>query len=253
MTEPEAELHAVPLFRGLPPSRRADLLENVLLHTVPAGTVLFEQGAMPSFQHVVLAGSVQLFGRSSAGREVLVETVEPQDLVIPAAVVTASRYLMQARVPEPSRLLLIHAPAFRRIVEREPAVAREVIGSLAGQFRRLVRQIKNLKLRTASERVGCHLLALSQRQGTPGCAVLPYEKKLIASELGMTRESFSRALSALQADGITVKGDRIDIWDADRLAAACGPDLLIDDLAGHTPEPRSAPLRPGAGARRSRD
>jgi CRP/FNR family transcriptional regulator, transcriptional activator FtrB len=159
---------------------------------MPCGTLLFEQGDMPSFQHVVLSGSVQLFGRSSIGREVLIEIVEPPDLVIPAAVVTASPYLMRARVPEPARLLLIHAAAFRCAVEREPLLAHAVIASLAGQFRRLVRQIKNLKLRSASERVGCYLLALSQRQGTPDLAVLPYEKNLIASELGMTRESFYR-------------------------------------------------------------
>lgn len=192
------------------------------------GTILFEQGEMPTFQHVVLAGSVHLFGRSSAGREVLIEAVEPPDLVIPAAIVTGSPYLMQARVPEPSRLLLIQAKAFRSAVMREPALAHEVIVSLAGQFRRLVRQIKNLKLRTATERVGCYLLALSKRQGTPCRAVLPYEKNLIASELGITRESFSRALSALQIEGITVQNDMISIRDEKRLAAACGLDPLID-------------------------
>jgi CRP/FNR family transcriptional regulator, transcriptional activator FtrB len=236
MIDREPELLAMPWLQPLSTSRRADLLESAVFHAVPAGTLLFEQGDMPSFQHVVLSGSVQLFGRSSIGREVLIEIVEPPDLVIPAAVVTASSYLMRARVPEPARLLLIHAAAFRRAVEREPLLAHAVIGSLAGQFRRLVRQIKNLKLRTASERVGCYLLALSQRQGTPDLAVLPYEKNLIASELGMTRESFSRALSALQAEGITVKGDGIEIWDAQRLAAACGPDPLIDGREDQPPE-----------------
>lgn len=156
---------------------------------------------MPTFQHVVLAGSVHLLGRSSSGRRVLIEVAEPPGLIISAAVVTGSLYLMRARVPEPSRLFLIHAGVFRCAVLREPLLAQEVIGSLAGQFRRLVRQVKNLKLRTGTERVGCYLLALSNRQGTPHRAILPYEKNLIASELGMTRESFSRALSALQAEG----------------------------------------------------
>ena len=251
MIDREFEMHALPLLQPLSASSRADLLASAVSHAVPAGTVLFEQGDMPSFQHVVLSGSVQLFGRSSIGREVLIEIVEPPDLVIPAAVVTASPYLMRARVPESARLVLIHAAAFRRAVEREPLLAHAVIGSLAGQFRRLVRQIKNLKLRTASERVGCYLLALSQRQGTPDRAVLPYEKNLIASELGMTRESFSRALSALQAEGITVKGDGIEIWNPRRLAAACGPDPLIDGLGDQPPEQGSlfAPSHRKPGAR----
>jgi len=241
MTEPGPDVRALPLLRALPAASRAELLRNAVLHTVTPGTVLFEQGETPTFQHVVLTGSVHLLGRSTAGREVLIEVVGPPDLVVPAAVVTGSSYLMRARVPEPSRLLLIHAGVFRGAVLREPQLAQEVIGSLAGQFRRLVRQVKNLKLRTGTERVGCYLLALSRRQGTPRQAILPYEKNLIASELGMTRESFSRALSALQRDGITVQDETIAIRSAGQLAAACGLDPLIDDPEGSSPLPDAAP------------
>ena len=222
------ETELPPILSALPTSSRAELLQQAVVHTVGSGTILFEQGDMPTFQHVVLTGSVHLLGRSSAGREVLIETLEPPDLIIPAATVMESPYLLRARAAEPSRILLIHAAAFRSAVLREPSLAQEVIGSLAGQFRRLVRQIKNLKLRTVNERVGCYLLAQSKRQGTPHRAVLPYEKNLIASELGMTRESFSRALGSLQAEGITVEGETITIRDGVHLAAICGLDPLID-------------------------
>jgi CRP/FNR family transcriptional activator FtrB len=135
---------------------------------------------------------------------------------------------MGARAPEASRLLMIRAAAFRAAMAEDPLLAHAVIGSLAQQFRRMVRQIKNLKLRSVAERVGCYVLALSQHQGTPDRAVLPYEKSLIASELGMTRESLSRALSALEKSGIHVKAQTILIHDAAKLASACRPDLLID-------------------------
>ena len=225
----------LPLFRDLSPEVREALLDNAVLHGVASGTILFEQGELPKFQHIVLAGSVHLFGRSSEGREVLIETVAAPDLVIPAAVVTGLPYLMQARVPEPSRLLMIHAGVFRATVAGNAALAQAVIGGLAGQFRRMVRQIKNLKLRSATERVGCYLLSLSRRQGTPDRVLLPYGKSLIASELGMTRESFSRALSALRDAGIEVHDETIAILDPARLAAQCRPDLLIDEPQSENP------------------
>ena len=84
----------LPLFRDLSPEVREALLDNAVLHGVAPGTILFEQGELPKFQHIVLAGSVHLFGRSSEGREVLIETVAAPDLVIPAAVVTGLPYLM---------------------------------------------------------------------------------------------------------------------------------------------------------------
>lgn len=221
-------LKILTLLDSLPAPVRKRLLSRAVVHSVAAGTVLFEQGSVPTFQYAVLAGSAHLFGRSSEGREVLIEIVRPGDLVIPAAVVTNSPYLMQARVLEPSRFLLIEADAFRAAVEEEPPLAQAMIASLAGQFRRMVRQIKTLKLRSSTQRVGSYILALSRDQKNAERVILPYEKNLIASELGMTRESFSRTLSALQSDGIRVQGDTIQIIDAKRLADVSGIDPLID-------------------------
>lgn len=59
-------------------------------------------------------------------------------------------------------------------------------------------------------------------------AILPYEKTRIASELGMTRESFSRTLASLEKSSIKVEGQTIRIRDAARLAEECRPDPLID-------------------------
>ena len=83
-------LESLPLFKGLSASSRAALLRNSVVHGVAAGTVLFEQGEEPNFLHVVLSGSVHLFGRSAGSREVLIEIAEPSDLVIPAAVMTGA-------------------------------------------------------------------------------------------------------------------------------------------------------------------
>jgi CRP/FNR family transcriptional activator FtrB len=212
------------------------LSRHTMEHALPAGTVLFEQGEIPNFQVILVSGSVQLFGRSADGREVLIEVVRAPDLLIPAAVLTDSPYLMQARVPEPSRFLLVQADAFRAAIDRDPPLAKVVLGTLGEQFRRMVRQAKNLKLRSAAERVGCYLLVLSERQGTPDRAVLPYEKHMIASELGMTRESFSRALNALAKAGIAVDGQVVTIRDRRLLAQAAPPDPMIDPPAADDAE-----------------
>ena len=218
----------LPLLEGLSPRLQQELVANSVQHSVASGTVIFEQGELPTFQIIVMSGSAHLLGSSSAARQVLIEVVQPPELIIPAAVVTGAPYLMGARVPEASRLLMIHAATFRSAVAEDTVLARAVIDSLARQFRRMVRQVKSLKLRTAPERVGCYLLALARSQGNPERAVLPYEKNLIASELGMTRESFSRALSALEKSGVRVKGQTIFIDDALSLASKCSPDPLID-------------------------
>ena len=62
----------------------------------------------------------------------------------------------------------------------------------------------------------------------------------VGRELGITRESFSRALAVLQGFGIAVRGETILISDATRLAAECLPDPLIDGPeSSSTPAARS--------------
>lgn len=217
------------LFQSLPAPLRERLLADAVRHQVTAHSVIFEQGEVPNFQLLLLTGTVQLFGRTGDGREVLIETVRGPEFIIPAAVTTGAPYLMRARTAETSELLLIRAEAFRQAIAEDPVLAQAVIRSLSLQFRRMVRQVKNVKLRSSTERVGCYILALRPVEGRKDEVLLPYEKRLVASELGMTRESFSRALHALEAEGIKVKGQTIEIWDRDRLAAIAHPDPLIDE------------------------
>lgn len=229
MNKPKDPLEALPLLAALPAQARAQLLRHATVHTVGAGTVIFQQGDLPTFQQVLLSGSVHLLGHSAQHREVMIEAIEPPDLLTPAAVVMQAPYLLTARAPEKSQLLLIQADAFREAVMKQPLLAGEVVASLAAQFRRMLRQIKNLKLRSGTERVGCYLVALAARQKNNGTVTLPYEKNLIASELGMTPESLSRALAALRQEGIEVRGEQVFIENVPRLAERVGVDPLIDD------------------------
>ena len=89
----EFEPSALPQFAALAPAARARLLDVAMVHAVSAGTVIFDQGESPTFQQVVLSGSVHLFGRSSENREVLIGVVEPPDFVVPAATPVASPWL----------------------------------------------------------------------------------------------------------------------------------------------------------------
>lgn len=237
------ELRRVPLFVDLEPESLAVLTQGALLQRFPAGTRLFEMGAHPDFLHVLLEGSVQLSAEDGAKRNVVIEIVTPPDCFILAAALTDTPYLMHATVLEPARLLLLPAEALRAEIAARPQLGLTLLASLAGQFRRMVRQVKNLKLRTTVQRLGCYLLSLSgdaEPGGRTGATsvLLPYDKHLIASQLGMTRESLSRALAALREVGVRTRGDRVFLDDPAALAAYCRPDALIDGVEQELRVPR---------------
>ncbi|VFU10953.1 helix-turn-helix domain-containing protein [Methylocella tundrae] len=202
------------------------LAAEALLHRVPAGSVLLEQAETPVFAQFLLAGSIELLGIRNQV-ETLIELLLPVDLVIPAAVIGDQPYLMRARVYEEAHLLLIRAEAFREAIASDHAFCRAILGRQAAQFRRQVRMQKNLKLRSAEERVGCYLVALFGQSHTD-IVRLPLEKRLIASQLGMTRETFSRALAGMAKFGMLIRGDVLHIEDAAAARARFPLDPLID-------------------------
>ena len=220
-------LRSVAWLREVPRKTLDALSDEAMLHRVPPGSLVFEQAETPAFAQFLLAGSVELLGvRGQA--ETLIELLQPVDLLIPAAVISDQPYLMRARVYEEAHLLLIGAETFRQAIATDHALGRAVLGCLAAQFRRQVRLAKNLRLRSAEERVGCYLLALFQREDRAGPVRLPIDKREIASQLGMTREAFSRALSGMEKFGMRVVGKTLEVEDAAAARARFALDPLID-------------------------
>lgn len=103
-----------------------------------------------------------------------------------------------------------------------------MIDELAGSFRFMVKTVKNRKLRTAVERLANYLIACEKRSGNSEFTI-PLEKQLLASLLGMTPESLSRAFGTLKAYGVDVDGNKIRLTNVKDLAVLAKPTALIDD------------------------
>lgn len=223
-------LSALAPFSSLDAQARRVLALQAMTMRVPRRTTIFEQGDIPSAQVAVLEGTVHLSGSADGRPRMLVETVTSPDLLLPAAVLETAPYLLRAQAATECSLLLVPAETFRRLVSSEPSVALGAISCLTRQFRRMTRQVKNLKLRTTTQRVAAYLLALNASDEDREIE-LPYDKGTIAAELGMTRESLSRAFASLEANAIFVAGNKITIRDRQKLLDCCPRDPLIDDMA----------------------
>lgn len=207
------------------------LAKQAVLHRMPAGSTLFEEAETPAFALLLVSGQVELLAVRGA-EETLVELVRAPDLLLPAAVLNSQPYLLRARVLGDARLVMVQAEAFRAAVASAPDLCLAVLACQAAQFRRQIKHAKNLQLRSAEERVGCYLLKLIE-DAPPGAPVrLPLEKRLIASQLGITRETFSRSLAIVARHGLRVDGDAVRLEDAAAARARFQLDPLID---GHEP------------------
>jgi|ERR1700761_357151 CRP/FNR family transcriptional regulator, transcriptional activator FtrB len=219
----------VPLFDRLEPAlqRRIEAVTDTV--TVGPGHLLSHQGEMPQFLHVLLEGQVTLTSMAADGTTALVEVLHPMDHFVLASVLARLPYLMTARTVGSARLLLIDAQGLLEIVESEAAVANALLRSVSREFRTMVRQVRDLKLRTAAQRLGCYLLARVQ-DGSANKAEfrLPFDKGLLAARLGCRQENLSRAFATLRNYGVETHGARVILHDIPRLKALAVPDELSD-------------------------
>jgi CRP/FNR family transcriptional regulator, transcriptional activator FtrB len=216
---------AVPLFERL----GASLLERIdaITEEVTAAPdqVLSQQGAMPECLHVLMDGQVALSSTAADGTTALVEVLHPIDHFVMASVLTRLPYLMTARTVTHCRLLAIDAAGLMDLVEHEAPLANTLLRSVSCEFRTMVRQVRDLKLRTAAQRLGCYLLArVKDGEAVKADFRLPFDKGLLAARLGCRQENLSRAFAALRAYGVETHGARVILHDIPRLKALAVPD-----------------------------
>lgn len=224
------EIRALGLFAHMAEANFQSLMRGAYVQNFPPQIELIAEGEPSDFLHVVLSGSVDLCSAWN-GRETSLATVRPVSTFILAASIRNAPYLMSARTLEKSRIVLIPSQDVRAIFDADGNFARAIVTELAQCYRSVVKAQKDLKLRTSLERLANHLLRQQKRAGGQASYDLDFEKRRLASVLGMTPENLSRAFKGLQPYGVTVQGTRITIGDQADLERFAKPNPLIDNFA----------------------
>jgi CRP/FNR family transcriptional activator FtrB len=204
------------------------LMRGAYVQNFPPQIELISEGDPSDFLHIVVDGTVELFSAWN-GRDTTMATVRPFATFILAATIKDAPYLMSARTLEKSRLVLVPSADVRAVFETDNAFARAVVTELAQCYRSVIKNTKNLKLRTSIERLANYLIRQQLAAGGAATFELQIEKRRLASYLGMTPENLSRAIKALQPYGVTIDGAEVSVPDPTDLARLAKPTPLIDD------------------------
>jgi CRP/FNR family transcriptional activator FtrB len=220
-------IRALPLFRDVREANFEELTGEALFQRYPQHKTLTTEGSLPEFLHIVVEGSVELFAAHD-GHETTIDIVQPAMAFTLAEVISDAVYLKSARTLGPAQILLIPAKTVRDVFERDPAFARAIVKELAERYRGVVRALKNEKLRGSAERLANWILQADAQQGYQRCVELSFDKRTLASSLGMTPENLSRNLALLGKYGVKSAGRDIVIDDPAALAKFAKPNALID-------------------------
>jgi CRP/FNR family transcriptional activator FtrB len=230
LSEMELALCRVPLFCDVAPEVVRELARGASFASYEPGEFLFKAGGSPDYLYILMEGAVKMTAGPLGGRESVIELLQPVDNFLTAAVLTGKPYLMSAQAVDYVSVLTISGTVLRQLVSTEPQLALTMIASLANQYRQMVRHVKDLRLRTAVQRLGIYLLGLAEKEGGSNTLALPFVKKLIAARLNMTPENLSRAIITLRDEGVDVFDDEVHLRDINALRRFCNVDTILDEL-----------------------
>ena len=214
-------------LRDLPGDVLDELLISASRIRIPAGSVTHWEGEPAPFLELVISGVVRVFVAAPDGRTMTIRYCRPGAL-IGAASLFASPYEMPAPTQAlvDAELLRMPPTTARRAAERDPRVARALLGELSERVLSFVSEISGSTFTTVRQRVARHLLDLAserlpqpaseQRSGSE--LVVRVSQRELADAVGTAREVVVRVLRELRQEGIVWTGrDQIVIADPARL------------------------------------
>src|SRR5688572_6856931 len=133
--EPDRPLAGVPLFAGLPTEALDELGQASRLRHYPKGQVICSEGDPGDSLLVLEEGRVRISRYTAGGQEVVLATVAAPAVFGELALIDGTSRSATIEATQPVSLRLVERSAFLTLLDREPAVARALLLTLAGMVR----------------------------------------------------------------------------------------------------------------------
>jgi CRP-like cAMP-binding protein len=232
-------LTRLPFFEKMAAETRARVMDDFRTRHFKKGENIFLQGDAAAHFYIVQQGWIKATRPTAAGEEAIAALYAIGDAFGDTGLAGSTSYTYTAAAAEDSDLLEIPAAALARRAGEDKELLAAITAAMAREMHKLQMENEHLTIMSAAQRVGCLLLQLSSGMlGNGGTYTMPYDKSLAAGRLGMSAETFSRALAQLKAAGVTVKGPEVTIDNFGQLAKFC-----CDHCSAQTSECRGARSR----------
>jgi CRP-like cAMP-binding protein len=210
------------LFAKLAPERLALLSQGTQLLHLERNDWLFRSGTPSQGFYGVARGKVLLgFPDSPEGDSIgkALAVIQEGEMFCDAIAFLHSPHPVNAQAGTASDIILIERETIVGLIAKDEDFALRMFGHMSRAMEKLVYEVRDLKLNSASKRVACFMLHYAPRLASNSYEfTLPVQKQVVAARLNMSPAHFSRALRQLeQAQVIEVRGRNIGVLDAQRL------------------------------------
>ncbi|MEZ5903397.1 MAG: Crp/Fnr family transcriptional regulator [Alphaproteobacteria bacterium] len=217
------------LFQGLSEDSLQHILENSTLQNFPKDQILIQQGDIPEYAYFIVSGQMRSFRSNSDGNEATIRMLEAGDVCMEAVIFMGGTSPITVQTLSDTRIILIPNKFMKSFAVQDTQFANNLLRIVTHHYKNAMHQIDAMATKTPVQRVGYYFLQKHIEQGSDHMDFeLPFKKSTIANHLGMTPETFSRALQQIKKIGVEIDGEIIRLKDAYALCHFCDTDTVHD-------------------------
>lgn len=213
-------LRRVYLFSALDDEQLRTVMASMQEIGLDEGRILFEHGQPAEKFFLLVEGQIKLYRLSEDGDEKVIEIVRPGQTFAEAVMFMSGKvYPVNADALVKSRLLAFPNAVYKDLLRNSVDACFRLMADMSQRLHQRLNEIDSLTLHNATYRLVSYLLGeLPEDVLTSTEIVLTTPKHIIASQLSIKPETFSRILTRLARDGlIVVRGNSIVLADLERL------------------------------------
>lgn len=213
-------LQNILIFQGLSAEQLIPLAQIAQLRAFGKDEIIFHQGSEATGFFIIQTGRVKIFQTASNGKERILYLLKKCDYFAEVPAFDGKAFPASAIALESTELIFFPRLAFLDLLHQYPAIAINMLTSLANHSRKLAQMVEDMSFKEVPQRLAAYLLDLSDRANGDQVINLDVTKTQLAAILGTISATLSRAFSHLHDKGlITINGSQIELLDRDRLQA----------------------------------
>lgn len=199
-------LAASPLFASLSDRERTELARRLVRRAYEREEYLFFEGAPAEWLVLLLQGRVKMLKHSESGRETILATFGPGQIVGEVAVLVGETYPATAQALEPTLAVSLRRAEYMALIRTHPDLAWALITELGSRLQRAHETIHSMAVEKVERRVARALLRMAAASGErmEGGAVritVALSRQDIADMAGTVLETAIRTMSKFQKQG----------------------------------------------------
>jgi len=201
-----------PAFGSMPPQLLHETLQQGVVRTAPAGTVLFDERNPCLAFPLLLDGVIRVCKVSSSGRELQLYRVGAGEACIlsTSCMLATAPYNARGIADTDLKLFALPPALFNRLLSEHAPFRSYVFGLFADRIAPLIQLVEAIAFHRLDKRLASLLLGKGR--------VIHTTHQALADELGSVREIVSRLLKSFAEQGLVSVGrEQIEIVDAPRL------------------------------------